>query len=211
MLTSLILAVALAATPATRPAVVIPVPATAEAYLTLHKNRDALAKQVAAMTAKLEAMDEALAKADGTDRDKETVDGWPRYHTKGLEMADKLLVGKMKFGRVTMEMRSTSVFNGSLPLSIESGKLPISRLRQTSKGYLVDRSVVSYTEKCVMTKPGEVHVGGMSRLPPPVNVHVGIYLDGKLIFEDMARPDHESVNWPSPSAPWWKEIAVSSR
>ena len=205
MLTSLILAVALAATPATRPAVVIPVPATAEAYLTLQKNRDALAKQVAAMTAKLEAMDEALQKADGRAKEAESAGGWPKVHVTGLDLEDKLLVKKMVFGRVNMVKLSTTKFDGFLPVKMSSGLLPLSRMRQTTKVYQSNRSIAENTEKCEYARPGELRLGGMDRAAPAVNVHVGIYLDGKLIFEDMARPDHESVNWPEPESPWWKD------
>lgn len=86
MLTNLIFALAFAATPASKPAVVIPVPATPEAFLTLQKNREAVAKQVADLSARLAAMDEALAKADG--RAKLNLPGTPLMNGFEVKEAD---------------------------------------------------------------------------------------------------------------------------
>jgi len=198
MLTSLILAVALAATPATRPAVVIPVPATAEAYLTLQKNRDALAKQVAAMTAKLEAMDEALQKADGRAKALK----WPKIAPDGEHF---------NFGRLEMVGKRMVYFHGGVKASTKDGPLPLARMTQTTKVLCADKSVVVHSENCIPVGKSttEIHTGGMrtdsiDKAGGAVNTYVTITLDGKTIYEDIAKPaDASCLSSDETGKPWW--------
>jgi hypothetical protein len=196
----------LCAVPATKPAPVIPVPASSEAYLALSANRDKLAAQIEAMSARLAAIDEALAKADGAKKEKAFT--FPHYFTEDQSM--KIVAVQVGDGRKGLYLR------GFLDVDFADdapGKYEVRWRYQVNRdGAIGWREYKTKLEAGIGKKQSAfrfdaTHVSlRNSKRWDPINAHVLILKDDKPYCETLWKPADKLAKYkPDGKAFWWDD------